>query len=92
MNNAVEARKSKSCVTLVLTNSVLAEIIRIIMFKVQQKNILREYKNRVLRRLIIYLPAISWKVLVMMKSVWFIAKRSAVNWQEKWYLSSSFFQ
>jgi len=30
-----------------------------------------------------HLPAISWKVLVMMKSVWFIAKRSAVNWQEK---------
>ncbi|GER41739.1 ankyrin repeat domain-containing protein 54 [Striga asiatica] len=33
---------------------------------------------------------ISWNVLVMMKSVWFIAYRSAVNWHEKWYLSSNF--
>ena len=36
-----------------------------------------------------YLPAISWKVLVIMKSVWFIAIRSAVNWHEKWYFSSN---
>jgi len=32
---------------------------------------------------IAHLPAISWNVLVMIKSVWFIAKRSAVNWHEK---------
>lgn len=36
-----------------------------------------------------YLPAISWNVLVMMKSVWFMAIRSAVNWQEKWYWLSN---
>ena len=34
MYNAVETRKSESSVTLVLTNSVLAEIIRILMLKV----------------------------------------------------------
>lgn len=39
-----------------------------------------------------YLPAISWKVLVMMKSAWFMAIRSAVNWHEKWYWFSKSFQ
>ena len=34
MYNAVETRKSESSVTLVLTNSVLAEILRILMLKV----------------------------------------------------------
>ena len=28
----------------------------------------------------------AWYVLVMIKSAWFMAMRSAVNWQEKWYL------
>jgi hypothetical protein len=31
-----------------------------------------------------HFPAISWKVLVMMKSAWFIAIKSVVNWHEKW--------
>lgn len=39
-----------------------------------------------------YLPAISWYVLVIIKSALFIEIRSAVNWQVKWYLSSYFFQ
>ena len=39
MNNTVEARKSESCVTLVLTNSVLVEILRILMLKVYEKSI-----------------------------------------------------
>lgn len=34
------------------------------------------------------LPAISWKLEAMMKSALFMASRSAVNWAEKWYLSS----
>ena len=34
------------------------------------------------------LPAISWKLLAMMKSALFIASKSAVNWALKWYLSS----
>ena len=34
------------------------------------------------------LPAISWKLEAMMKSVLFMASRSAVNWQLKWYVSS----
>jgi hypothetical protein len=38
------------------------------------------------------LPAISWYVLVMIKSALFIAIISVVNWQEKWYFSSKFFQ
>ena len=38
------------------------------------------------------LPAISWYVLVMIKSALFIEIISAVNWQEKWYFSSYFFQ
>lgn len=36
-------------------------------------------------------PAISWYVDVMMKSDAFMAMRSAVNWQLKWYCFSSFF-
>lgn len=39
----------------------------------------------------LYLPAISWYVLVMMKSAVFIAIKSAENWQEKWYLGSNSF-
>lgn len=31
-----------------------------------------------------FVPAISWNVDVMMKSLWFIAITSAVNWQPKW--------
>lgn len=38
------------------------------------------------------LPIISWWVLVIMKSAWFMAMRSAVNWHEKWYFSSNCFQ
>ena len=38
------------------------------------------------------LPAISWYVLVMMKSAAFIAIKSAVNWHEKWYFGSNDFQ
>lgn len=37
------------------------------------------------------LPAISWYVLVMIKSVAFMAMVSAMNWQEKWYFGSSSF-
>lgn len=36
-------------------------------------------------------PAISCSVDVMIKSALFIASRSAVNWQLKWYLGSSSF-
>lgn len=30
------------------------------------------------------IPAISWYVDVMIKSAWFMATRSARNWQLKW--------
>lgn len=86
VHNTVESRKGEGCVRLILSNSVLAV------------NDSRDLVSRSVRKLgertkqQTHLPAISWNVLVIMKSVWFMAKRSAVNWQEKWYLSSSFFQ
>lgn len=40
------------------------------------KNSILFYGIRLIRA---YLPAISWKVLVIIKSVWFMAIRSAVN-------------
>ena len=87
VNNVVKSRKSKRSVTLILSKSVIAEII-----KGEKKKIWVLNKKRTLEWCIYYLPAISWKVLVIMKSVWFMARRSAENWQEKWYFSSNFFQ
>lgn len=96
VNDSVESGKSESSVTLVLTYSVLAEKgrnekkIGLIFKKKKQR---RKRNNRTERSVrFINLPAISWKVLVIMKSVWFMAIRSAVNWHEKWYFSSNFFQ
>lgn len=92
MDNPIKARKGESSVTLVLTDSVLAETeegtnVNHYM-KVEMRNVKSNNKGVIDK----HLPAISWNVLVMIKSVWFIAIRSAVNWQEKWYLSSNFFQ
>lgn len=41
-----------------------------------------QYRNQLVQ-ILLYLPAISWYVLVMMKSAAFMAIKSAENWHEK---------
>lgn len=76
MNNSVKTRKGESCVALVLPNFVFAA----------QKKAKQTSNNNSGRQcmhlnywMTYYLPAISWYVLVMMKSALFMAIRSAVN-------------
>lgn len=81
--------KREGVVALVLPRPILAAPPERLVFTQEQPSSISNQSRTVSETG--YLPAISWYVLVMMKSVVFIAIMSAVNWHEKWYLGSSSF-
>lgn len=78
MNNSVKTRESESCVALVLPNIILA-VTKAKYFLLALNHNSRGRSMQLNIEWHFYLPAISWYVLVMMKSALFMAIRSAVN-------------